>query len=438
MANVKANAQDYINKLYDQNQDRQKQLLMEAFSKGTESLDTAKQDVQKQTDVNLERTDVEAQRAQQAYKPQNVSYAIGQQSALSMENQQKKNTQMIRDQQQTAEAELERVRKVYADQYAAAIKKAQADNDMARAQQLYEAAKAKDAELSGFYSSVGTLDNEALINQIYASANESEKQALQMSLAEKLSGIYAQREAQQKETDKALTQTYVDDLKRQKNFAEVQNAYGLGSGNMAQAQLAQNTDATENLAELRRVQMIRDAALAQQRAETEKTVADAAAEIGMSNEQKRLEALYREAQTRQVPATTQPAQTSGGTYGEISYDPNRILEVQKMLNQQGANLSENGVFDDATRQAYAHYVSDNMKENYSLGNSYNDERIRIEGATGREGITFTELEELVRADKVKEVVDPVRKTVTYVAVEQPKGKSTGGKNLASNRTNMMI
>lgn len=418
MANVKANAQDYINKLYDQNQDRQKQMLMEAFSKGTESLDTAKQDVQKQTDVNLERTDVEAQRAQQAYKPQNVSDAVGQQSALSMENQQKKNTQMIRDQQQTADAEIERLRKLYADQFSAAIKKAQAENDMAKAQQLYEAAKATEAQLKGFYAPVGTVDNEALINQIYASANESEKQALQMSLAEKLSGIYAQREAQQKETDKALTQTYVDDLKRQKNFAEVQNAYGLGSGNMAQAQLAQNTEATENLAEIRRVQMIRDAALAQQRAETEKTVADAAAEIGMSNEQKRLEALYREAQTRQVPATTQPVQTSGGIYGENSYDPNRILEVQKMLNQQGANISENGVFDDATRQAYAQYVSDNMKENYSLGNSYNDERIRIEGATGREGVTFAELEELVRADKVKEVIDPVRKTVTYVATEQ--------------------
>jgi hypothetical protein len=124
-----------------------------------------------------------------------------------------------------------------------------------------------------------------------------------------------------------------------------------------------------------------------------------------------------------VPVATQPVQTSGGTYGEISYDPNRILEVQKMLNQQGENLAENGVFDDATRQAYAQYVSDNMKENYSLGNSYNDERIRIEGATGREGVTFTELEELVRADKVKEVVDPVRKTVTYVAVEKPKKNS---------------
>jgi len=87
---------------------------------------------------------------------------------------------------------------------------------------------------------------------------------------------------------------------------------------------------------------------------------------------------------------------------------------------------------------YAHYVSGNMTENYSLGNSHNDERIRIEGATGREGVTYTELEELVREDKVKEVVDPVRKTVTYVAVEEPKKNSTGGKNLASNRTNMMI
>ncbi len=300
--NNRSNAEDYINKLYDNAQDKQKQLLTDAYSKGTEALDTQKQEVQKQTDAYLGRTDVEAQKLQQGYKPENVSGMAMQQAALTMENQQKKNTQMLRAEQQNAEAELARMRKLYADQYSAAIKKAQADNDMARAQQLYEAAKAKDAELNAFSSQMGTLDNEALINKIYESALESERQGLEMDLQGKLSELYAQQEAQRQETDKALTKTYVDELKARKNFNEVQNAYGMGSGNMAQAQLARDTGLTEDLTELRRVQTLADAMAGRQKVGAEKSYADAIAELAGANEKQRAEALYREALTQQPKA----------------------------------------------------------------------------------------------------------------------------------------
>ena len=57
-----------------------------------------------------------------------------------MDNQQKKNVTTMKTVQSEADAEIERQRKLLGEQYAAAIKKAQADNDMLRAQQLYEAA----------------------------------------------------------------------------------------------------------------------------------------------------------------------------------------------------------------------------------------------------------------------------------------------------------
>lgn len=297
--NNHSNAEDYINKLYDHTQDRQKQLLTDAFTANNQALDTQKQNVQQQTDTYTDRTDVEAQRVAQAYKPANVSAGVGQQAALAMQNQQKKNTAALRGEQQAADAEVERLRKLYADQFAAAIKQAQADNDMARAQMLYEAAKAKESELKAFTTQMGTLDNQAMIDKIYDSAIESGKQELAMEQAERMSELDAQQAANMRQTDRNLTQVYVDALKNSKNYNEVQNAYGLGSGNRAQAQLARDMGLTENLTELRRVQMAADAQVGQQRVETGKSFADAVADIVKSNEQKRTEALYREALTQQ-------------------------------------------------------------------------------------------------------------------------------------------
>lgn len=458
MSNVKLNAQDYINRLYDQNEDKQKQLLMDAYSKGTQAIDTQKQEAQQQTDTNLERTYVEAQRAQQSYKPQNVSDAVGQQAALTLENQQKKNAQAIRGQQQTAEAELERVRKVYADQYAAAIKQAQADNDMERAQQLYEAAKAKDAELSGFYSSVGTLDNEALINKIYESANESGKQELEIGLIGKLSEIYAAKEAQKKQTDEALNQTYVDALKQQKNYAEVQNAYGLGSGNMAQAKLAQNTDLTGDLTELRRMQMAADAGSGMQNVETQKSYADAVADLVKSNEQKRLEALYREAKTREAPTPvrsyenysnytgytgpTEPTETTlsdaGKAFmsnlpylnagGSVTTWKNTVKQRLDAANASG-NLSDEDK-NIITKQLELDTQTPTQTEEYTVKNRNSNDWVTV----GNGRMTWGELEAAVEKGTVKEIIDEENKTIQYKNVKAPvakqdtKSSSSGVKN----------
>lgn len=346
--NIRSNAEDYINKLYDNAQDKQKQLLTDAFSKGTEAIDTQKQEVQKQTDTNLERTDVEAQKIQQGYKLENVSDMAMQQAALTMENQQKKNTQMLRAEQQNAEAELERLRKLYADQYSAAIKKAQADNDMARAQQLYEAAKAKESELRAFSSQMGTLDNQALIDKIYESAIESGKQDLEMDLQGKLSELYAQQEAQRRDTDKELTETYVDALKNKKNFNEVQNAYGLGSGNMAQAQLARDTGLTQDLTELRRVQTLADAMIGRQQVGAEKSYADAVANLAGTNEQKRVEALYREALTQKPKNASQGdgGSDDGGPGPELTF-----ADVGEAVRQMVAEGKTNGEIHDYLNKA---------------------------------------------------------------------------------------
>lgn len=308
----KNNATDYINKLYDQAKDAQKQQLMDAYSGNTSTIDTQQQNTQQQAQTYTDRANTEVQKVAQTYKPANVSDSINAQVKLATENQQKNNVAAINNQQQVANAEYERLRKLYADQYSAAIKQAQADNDMARAEQLIAAAKAKDTELKAFASQMGTLDNEALINQIYDSAAESQRQQIAAQQAQTMSELEAQRAAQQRQTDQNLTQTYVDALRNSKNYNEVQNAYGMGSGNMAQAQLARDLGLASNLTELRRVQMAADAQTGANIANAQKSYADTLADALKANEQARAEAMYKEALTQQ-PKVVATAKKSSGT-----------------------------------------------------------------------------------------------------------------------------
>ena len=321
------NEEDYINKLYDSAKDKQKQLLMDAYTGNQETLDTEQQRVQQQTDTNVQRTDVEAQKIAEAYSPRNTSDNITAQAELAMGNQQRKNVGTLREVQSEADYEIERQRQLLGQQYAEAIKKAQADNDLARAQQIYAEAKAKEAEFQAMRADAGklmagkgdnsileemaagasavpgssgetadaVLRNEAAINGIYDSANESSRAEAQMVLNAMLSKLQADRDASTRETDRKLTDVYVNALRQGKNYDEVQNASGLGSGNMAQARLARMLGTTEDLTALRGVQMGADAQIGQQEFGAGQTYRDAVQQVAAANEQKRIDALLEAA-----------------------------------------------------------------------------------------------------------------------------------------------
>lgn len=321
------NEEDYINKLYDSARDKQKQLLMDAYTGNLDVLDEEQNRAQKQAETNIGRTDVEAEALSQAYNPQNTSDGINAQVELAMGNQQRKNVGTIREAQSEAYYEIERQRQLLGQQYAEAIKKAQAENDYARAQQLYAEAKEKEAmfralredaaklmatkgdnsileELAagitaaygnGEESNPVVFQNEEEINRIYNSANEANRAEAQMLLNAMLSKLQAENDTASRVTDRRLTETYVDALKRGKNYDEVQTASGLGSGNMAQAQLARMLGTTEDLTALRTAQMGTDAGIGQQRFEGYQMYRDAVQQSEAENEQNRIDALYKAA-----------------------------------------------------------------------------------------------------------------------------------------------
>lgn len=142
---------EYINKMYDSSLSSQKAQLETDYNQNVSDLDAQQQKAQKQTDANLTRTYVEAAKNAKNYaETQNASGLTSgamAQAKLAQNNQLQSDMTTIRAAQQSADAEAERQRGLLAKEYSAAIAKAQADNDLARAQALYEQAQADEEQL---------------------------------------------------------------------------------------------------------------------------------------------------------------------------------------------------------------------------------------------------------------------------------------------------
>lgn len=143
--------QDYINKMYDSSLESQKSQLESDYNENQANLEAEQKKAQKQTDANLARTYVEAAKAQKNYNEVQNAYGLTSgamaQARLAQDNQLQADMTTIRAAQQTVDADVERQKSLLAQQYASAIAKAQADNDLARAQALYEEAKEAEAQL---------------------------------------------------------------------------------------------------------------------------------------------------------------------------------------------------------------------------------------------------------------------------------------------------
>ena len=316
------NEEEYINKLYDKNEDTTKKLLEEHYTDNSSLLNTEQNRVAQKTDDYVNRTLLEAQKAQNAGAIP-LSAGANAQVSLVRDNAKQGNVTDLQNQKNEADAEIERQRQLLGSQYAAAIQKAQADNDMERAQQLYDAAKAEEAQLLEYRKNISSLladkgdtsvrdslmngempsvdysgntweqvlKNENSINDIYDNKLKSQQLDLQIQNEEALSDLDARRRDQEAKTDKNLNQTYVDAMKKAKNYAEVQNAYGMGSGTFSQAQIAQDTQLQKALTNLRTAQMGADAGMGMEGLEISKSYRDKLAEAQKGVDSERAGAL---------------------------------------------------------------------------------------------------------------------------------------------------
>lgn len=341
------NEKEYINKIYDKIGTSQKDTLKENYDASVKQLDTGVQTAQGKTNDYLKRAYVENGRANNNYQASPASGGLSRrsnnaQAMLTLGNQNQANVTALNQQQTVANQEFERQRKLLADKYSAAIKQAQADNDMNRAQALYDAAKAEEEQLRTLRQSAATLmagkgDNSIMdaigngvavtpdtttptwngvtkdedsINEVYDKKMESQKIESESAYKESVSDLEAKQAEAQRTTDQNLTKAYVDALKKDKNYREVQTAYGQGSGTAAQAQLAREAGLTGDLTNLRRLQLKQDADVEQQRIELLKNYGDEIAKAHAANDLKRVQELY-EAAEKEEQALIEEQKTVG-------------------------------------------------------------------------------------------------------------------------------
>ena len=140
------------------------------------------------------------------------------------------------------------------------------------------------------------FDEKQYIKDMYDSQLKSQKETLTQNYEQNAAELERQQQAAQKQKDTDLTRTYVEAYKAQKNYDEVQNAYGLTSGAMAQARLAQDNQLQADLTAIRTAQQAIDADVEREKGLLSKEYQSAIAKAQADNDIALAEALYKQAQ----------------------------------------------------------------------------------------------------------------------------------------------
>lgn len=137
--------EDQIKKMYSSQLASQKEQLKQGYVQADAEYAAEKEKAQKATDANLTRTAVEAQKAAvnnaELHNAYGLSSGTRAQARLAQENQLQADLTALRMQQQEFDTDVERQRTLLSQQYQSAIREAQAENDLAKAQALYEEAQ---------------------------------------------------------------------------------------------------------------------------------------------------------------------------------------------------------------------------------------------------------------------------------------------------------
>lgn len=156
-----ATNEERINQIYDSQFAAQREQLAADYEAANADLDEQRAKNQKATDTNLNAAAVQAKKAAvsnaEYYNAAGLSSGARAQARLAQENQLQANLTALRTAQQEADAQIERQRGLLAKEYASAIRQAQAENDLARAQALYQEAQNADAKLLAKQEGAATL-----------------------------------------------------------------------------------------------------------------------------------------------------------------------------------------------------------------------------------------------------------------------------------------
>ena len=162
-----ATNEELIKKMYDSQLASTTERMNADKASADAELDRQQKAATKQTDTNMIRTAVESEKAAKSQAELNNAYGLTSgtraQQRLAQENQLQADLTALRTQQQETDADIERQRSVLAQEFAAAIRQAQAENELGKAQALYAEAQNAEARLLAQQASAasGQYDLEA-------------------------------------------------------------------------------------------------------------------------------------------------------------------------------------------------------------------------------------------------------------------------------------
>lgn len=276
MANT---SEEMIKQMYESQLKSQKEQLQSDYNAANSQLDVQKQQNQKVTDANLTRSAVESQKAAvsdaEYYAAAGLTSGAKAQARLARENQLQSDLTAIRTAQQEADAETERQRALLSQEYTAAIRKAQAENDFNKAQALYEEAKQQEAKLlqqqKDAASLLGAVGDFSLHGTAYgmtadqtaALKTEFDRQAAEAAAAK------AEAERQQKQKEQAAMAEILASMGNYSGFAGL---YGITPEQVAAMQKEYDDAQAKTAAE-------QEAQAEQQRQAEERAKLEAAAKL---------------------------------------------------------------------------------------------------------------------------------------------------------------
>lgn len=184
------------------------------------------------------------------------------------------------------------------------------------------------------------VNSEEYINKMYDSSLAGQKETLKQNYDQGTTDLEREQQKQQKATDANLTRTYVEANKAAKNYNEVQNAYGLTSGAMAQARLAQDNQLQGDLTAIRAAQQSVDADIERQRTLLGQQYASAIAKAQADNDFQRAQALYKAAKDDE-DRLMQQQKEAGNLMASVG-DYSILANLYGLTPEQLALLSGNG------------------------------------------------------------------------------------------------
>lgn len=182
--------------------------------------------------------------------------------------------------------------------------------------------------------------NEELITQMYDKALASQTAQLEQNYNQGVADLQAEQERLQQQTDANLNRTYVEAARDQRNYAEVQNAYGLSSGAMAQARLAQDNQLEADLTALRNAQTTIDANIERERTTLSQQYAAAIAQAQADNDLQKAQALYQDA--KEQDALLRQNQMEAGKLMASAGDYSILANIYGLTPEQVALLKGEG------------------------------------------------------------------------------------------------